>query len=127
MKSTYAHIVTLCFYSFLCTSISVLPLLSTESKAINTLVDEFLDLGQNPKKTFREYTEDLIQLLKSNPECKSFCLSLAKLKTSKNGTIVGLTFLQYKRLFSDELGRKVIDLGKTRLLEIFRQRTNTSV
>lgn len=93
---------------------------------IDMLVQEFLDVNQNPKKVFKNYIEELIVLLKEIPQADGFRNQLEKIKNTKNGTLAGLTFLQYKKLFPQDLFRKVTSLGKDKLLEIFYKRINPS-
>ena len=40
---------------------------------LEKLAYEFLDVNQNPNKSFKQYADELIQLLKDIPECKVFC------------------------------------------------------
>lgn len=91
---------------------------------VETLAHELFDVSKHPEKSFASYMDDLIKILKPVEQAKVFCQKMEGLKNSKNGMIVGVTFIQYRKLFSDELIKLAITLGKDKLMEVFRFRTN---
>lgn len=91
---------------------------------IEQLGEELINTNIHPEKSFAQYVDDLIVILKQKPNSDSFCSKLDKIKHSKNGVLVGLTFLQHKKFFSPAIIKRAASMDSKKLTEIFYRRTH---
>jgi len=89
-------------------------------KKADMLLEEFFNIEKNSNKTYKEYIEDLIFIMKKlSKEGQEFSNRLQKLKDSKNHVVVCLVFWKYRKLFSKDVVNKLLSYDRKILIDAF--------
>ncbi len=95
------------------------PKLSLEENKIITLLEEMMDLKQNPEKSYAEYAQEIISIADKNPKLKTKYQEAYNIlvKTKKYTQLIKLQ-KEFKPLLGSALPESAVKHLKKKLLEL---------
>jgi hypothetical protein len=90
-------------------------------KKASIILQDFFNINNNPSKTYSEYIDDLIQIIKNidSSDAKKFVKSLRNLKDAKNHLIVAMVFWKNRQFFDKDVIEKLKSYDRKMLIDAF--------